>query len=227
MKKYAIIVAGGSGSRMKSEIPKQFILLNQKPILLHTIEAFLNYDLNIQVVLVLPQNDLNYWNHIENNYDFDKNRVSIVFGGETRFHSVKNGLQFLKDQNGLVAIHDAVRPFITNQIIDASFVSAKENGSGVVAVPLKDSIRFSDENGNRAMLRENFYLIQTPQTFQLKEILDAFDVDYQSIFTDDASVYEHFGKKIVLVNGSYQNIKITTPEDLLFGKAILEQNTLD
>ncbi len=220
MNRYAIIVAGGSGSRMQSELPKQFIELGGKPILMHTVEAFANCS-PIQIILVLPQKDIELWNSLCVKHNFSI-PVKMATGGETRFHSVKNGITSIKDDTGLVAIHDGVRPFISKDIIEKSFTSAQEKLSGVVAVELKDSIREDKNNVNKALNRADYKLIQTPQTFSLAAIKKAFKTPYQNFFTDDASVFEHAGNSIELVEGDYRNIKLTTPEDLIVGEAFLK-----
>lgn len=220
MNRYAIIVAGGSGSRMQSELPKQFITLGNKPILFHTIEAFSKCS-PINIIVVLPEKDLDLWNQLCEEHNFSI-PVKTVIGGETRFHSVLNGLNSISDTNGLVAIHDGVRPFIPQNIIENSFTIAKEKLSAVVCVELKDSIREDKNQQNKALNRSDYKLIQTPQTFSLKEIKQAFETPYQDFFTDDASVFEHAGFSIELVNGDYKNIKLTTPEDLIIGKAFLK-----
>ncbi|MCP4521709.1 MAG: 2-C-methyl-D-erythritol 4-phosphate cytidylyltransferase [Cytophagales bacterium] len=220
MNRYAIIVAGGSGSRMKSSISKQFLVLGTKPILMHTIEAFHRCN-NINIILVLPVNDQKLWEELCDKHSFEI-PVHIATGGKTRFHSVLNGLNSIDTTKGLVAIHDGVRPFISKEIIEKSFESAQQNLSGVVAVPLKDSIRRDVEGTNKALNRVDYKLIQTPQTFSLEEIKQAFETEYQSFFTDDASVFEHAGNVIHLVEGDYKNIKLTTPEDLIIGEAFLK-----
>ncbi|MBO3700334.1 2-C-methyl-D-erythritol 4-phosphate cytidylyltransferase [Roseivirga sp. E12] len=218
MRKYAIIVAGGSGTRMLSELPKQFLLLNGRPILMHTIEAF-NFD-GIRIVLVLPEQQIQYWKTLCEKYSF---RIlhNIIQGGETRFNSVKNGLNSIEDKEGLVAIHDGVRPLIDRSIISMSFTQAESHGNAITSVSLKDSLREVSSGSNRSVDRAAFRLIQTPQTFQLDLIKTAFEVPFQPTFTDDASVFENSGKSIHLIDGDYRNIKITTPEDLLVVESFL------
>ncbi|OEK01991.1 2-C-methyl-D-erythritol 4-phosphate cytidylyltransferase [Roseivirga sp. 4D4] len=218
MQKNAIIVAGGSGTRMQSELPKQFLLLNGKPILMHTLEAF-NFD-DIEIRLVLPGEQIEYWETLCEEHTFAVPH-HIVQGGETRFHSVKNGLDSIKGNAGLVAIHDGVRPLISRDIISASFDQALTHGNAITSVPLKDSLREISSNSNRSVDRSVYRLIQTPQTFQLGLIKEAFETPYQSAFTDDASVFENNGGSIHLIDGDYRNIKITTPEDLLVAESFL------
>lgn len=217
--KYSIIVAGGSGNRMKSELPKQFIELAGKPILMHTIEAF-HFD-DIKIILVLPKAQIEFWKDLVVEHQFNVPH-EIIEGGEARFHSVKNGLESIKSSTGLVAIHDGVRPLIKQAIIYESFATAERLGNAIVSVGLKDSIRSVSEYENRQEDRSKFRLIQTPQTFQLQLIKAAFEQDYSPLFTDDASVLEMAGYQINLIEGDYRNIKITTPEDLIIAQSLLQ-----
>ena len=211
---YAIIVAGGSGSRMKSAVPKQFLLLNGKPVLQHTIERFLAFSDALTLILVLPQRDMATWAALCDKHSFYP-AIQTVTGGQTRFQSVKNGLRAIKATDGLVAVHDGVRPFVSIEIIQAGFETAALTGSAVACVPAKDSVRLVDETGDsQAVDRARVRLIQTPQTFRLDWFRTAFAADEQSHFTDCASVLEHAGFAITLIEGSYENIKITTPDDL-------------
>ncbi|PWL24774.1 2-C-methyl-D-erythritol 4-phosphate cytidylyltransferase [uncultured Roseivirga sp.] len=219
MQKYAIVVAGGSGTRMKSELPKQFIKLAEKPILMHTLEAF-HFD-DIQIILVLPESQIPYWKELVDEHQF-KIPHNIIAGGEQRFHSVKNGLSSIKADDGLVAIHDGVRPLIKRQIISESFEQAKRTGNAIVSIQLKDSIRSITPHANQQEDRTNFRLIQTPQTFKVQLIKRAFEQEYTPSFTDDASVLEQAGHSISLIEGDYKNIKITTPEDLLVAETLLK-----
>ncbi|NVJ47896.1 MAG: 2-C-methyl-D-erythritol 4-phosphate cytidylyltransferase [Cytophagia bacterium] len=219
MQKYAIIVAGGSGTRMKSDLPKQFIELLGKPILMHSIEAF-HFD-DIKIILVLPKAQIEFWKELMVKHQF-KVPHQIVEGGKARFHSVKNGLESIDSTSGLVAIHDGVRPLIKQAIISESYASAEQHGNAIVSVGLKDSIRSVSDSGNKQEDRSKFRLIQTPQTFQLQLIKAAFKQPYDPIFTDDASVLERAGHKINLIDGDYQNIKITTPEDLTVAQSLLK-----
>lgn len=222
---YAIIVAGGSGSRMKSEIPKQFLPLKGKPILIHTVEKFLQVP-DIQIIVVLPKNDIEYWNEITTTNETIqtyKNAIKITVGGASRFQSVKNGLINIKT-DGLVAVHDGVRPLINLEIIQNSFKVAAEKGSAVTSVWVKDSVRQFDNDGESAALdRTKLKLVQTPQTFQVGLMKKAFETEEQAFFTDCASVLEFAGEKITLIDGAYENIKITTPEDMLVAEAFLSQ----
>jgi 2-C-methyl-D-erythritol 4-phosphate cytidylyltransferase len=221
--KYAIIVAGGSGSRMKSEIPKQFLSLAGKPILLHTVEKFLQIP-DIQLIIVLPKNDIEYWHDItQSNGVIRKLKKSIIItvGGATRFQSVKNGLNQIKG-DGLVAVHDGVRPLVNLEIIQKSYLIAQEYGTAVTSVWVKDSAREVNDSGeSRAIDRTKLKLVQTPQTFRVSLMKKAFEVEEQSFFTDCASVLEFSGEKITLIDGAYENIKITTPEDMLVAEVFL------
>jgi 2-C-methyl-D-erythritol 4-phosphate cytidylyltransferase len=219
-KEYAIIVAGGKGTRLKSETPKQFLELCGKPILVHTIEAFYNYSSDVVVILVLPQTCFELWDSIAKKYHLNE-RIILQAGGETRFQSVKNGLAKIEGE-GLVAIHDGVRPLVSKDIIAESFRMAAIQGSAVAAVPLKDSIRIAEQEMTKAMNRSKFRLIQTPQTFDVHLIRSAYRLKEDETLTDDASVAERTGHTISLFEGSYENIKITTPEDLVVAEALLK-----
>jgi 2-C-methyl-D-erythritol 4-phosphate cytidylyltransferase len=219
---YAIIVAGGKGTRIKSALPKQFIELDGKPILLHTVEAFFKYSENITVILVLPKDDVAIWESIALKFKFTK-PVIIQIGGDTRFQSVKQGLEKITG-GGLVAIHDGVRPLVSTDIISASFRLAAEHKSAVAAVRLKESIRMTDQDQMKAVDRSKFRLIQTPQTFDVNLIKSAYTIKEEENLTDDASVAERAGHAISLFEGSYRNIKITTEEDLIIAKAFLSNN---
>ncbi|WP_224999497.1 2-C-methyl-D-erythritol 4-phosphate cytidylyltransferase [Cesiribacter sp. SM1] len=219
---YAIIVAGGSGSRMQSQLPKQYLPLLGKPILMHTLEAFKAASASLQLVLVLPQNDFGFWKELCEKHSFSLPH-QLVAGGNSRFQSVRNGLAQVPPE-ALVAIHDGVRPLIGPGIIMESYRVAAENGSAVAAVPLKDSIRQVQADGSsQSLKREAYRLMQTPQTFRAAAIHKAYQAPEQTLFTDCASVAEAAGQAIFLVEGSYRNIKITTPEDLLFAEALLKQ----
>jgi len=220
-KEYALIVAGGKGTRIKSALPKQFLELNGKPILLHTLEAFYRYADTITVILVLPEDDFPTWKKICERHSFTK-PVIVQKGGETRFQSVKNGLDKIEGP-GIVAIHDGVRPLISEDIIGASFRLAAVHKTAVAAVRLKESIRMTDQDNTKAVDRSRFRLIQTPQTFDIDLIKKAYQQKEDTSLTDDASVAERAGTTISLFEGSYENIKITTPEDLIVAEALMNQ----
>lgn len=215
----ALIVAGGKGTRIKSAIPKQFIELKGKPILLHTLDAFIRYSPNIRIVLVLPEDDFGVWENIRTKFKFEF-PVQLQKGGESRFQSVRNGLQ--KVETGLVAIHDGVRPLVSEDIIGASFRLAAIHKCAIAAVRLKESIRMTDQDNTKAVDRSRFRLIQTPQTFEVDLIKRAYEIKEDPSLTDDASVAERAGNIISLFEGSYENIKITTPEDLVVAEALMQ-----
>lgn len=220
-KEYALIVAGGKGTRIKSSLAKQFIRLNGKPILLYTLEAFFKYSEKIAVVLVLPEDDFGTWKSICEEFHFSR-PIILQKGGDTRFKSVKNGLDMING-DGLVAIHDGVRPLVDADLIGASFRLAAVHGSAIAAVRLKESIRVTDQDNTKAVDRSLYRLIQTPQTFDLQLIKKAYQIKEDPSLTDDAGVMEKAGHKISLFEGSYRNIKITTPEDLVLAEALLKQ----
>lgn len=215
---YAIIVAGGSGSRMKADVAKQFLLLNGKPILQHTIEQFLAYSPDLPIRLVLPERDLAVWESLCSTHQFHPANVTTIIGGATRFQSVRNGLASIpteSDTIGLVAVHDGVRPYVTPATIAESFATASHKGTAITCVPAKDSVRLvSNDGSNKAVDRAQVRLIQTPQTFRLDWFRQAFSGPEQPHFTDCASVLEWAGYPITLIDGAYENIKITTPDDL-------------
>jgi len=220
MKKYAIIVAGGTGKRMGESLPKQFLKLGGTPILIHTLQAFQSADPAIELILTLPQEEIQFWDEL-NIWHHNYIEHKVVAGGETRFHSVKNALEHV-DQ-GWVAVHDGVRPFVSAKTINQSFEQAKEHKAVVTAVLMKDSVRQVNKNGDSKNIdRSSLRMIQTPQTFDVKLLKSAYDTPFNSSFTDDASVVEAFGHKITLIEGEYQNIKITTPEDLIIAEAFLK-----
>lgn len=219
MKEYALIVAGGKGTRIKSSLPKQFIEINGKPILLHTLEAFYRYSEKVSVVLVLPEDDFGLWEMICKKFNFNK-PLLLQKGGDTRFQSVRNGLDQMSGE-GLVAIHDGVRPLVSEDIIGASFRLAAIHQCAVAAVRLKESIRMTDQDNTKAMDRSRFRMIQTPQTFNLQLIKKAYRMKEDPSLTDDASVAEREGHIISLFEGSYENIKVTTAEDLVIAESLM------
>lgn len=223
MKEYALIVAGGKGTRIKSALPKQFIEINGKPILLHTLEAFYRYSEKISVVLVLPEDDFGLWEKICKKFNFNK-PLLLQKGGETRFQSVRNGLDQMTGE-GLVAIHDGVRPLISEDIIGASFRLAAIHQCAVAAVRLKESIRMTDQDNTKAVDRSRFRMIQTPQTFNLQLIKKAYLMKEDPSLTDDASVAERAGHLISLFEGSYENIKVTTAEDLVIAESLIKNKS--
>lgn len=220
--KYAIIVAGGSGTRMGAAIPKQFLLLNGLPVLMHTLLAFHNSRSKPDLILVLPAAYHEYWAELCKKHNFAIPH-QLVSGGETRFHSVKNGLDLISaDEPCLIAVQDAVRPMTSAEIIDAAYQSAADHGNGVVAVKSRDSIRQLKDNTSIALTRDEIYLVQTPQTFQSEQLKKAYEQAYTPNFTDDASVVEALGFNIHLVDGSHKNIKITFPEDIAIVELLMK-----
>lgn len=222
MQHFALIVAGGSGSRMGGAVPKQFLELAGKPILLHTVEKFLAWSPKIKLILALPEADFSRWEPLAARLTRLPNHpITLVPGGATRFQSVRNGLNAV-DGEGLVAIHDAVRPLVSVEVVRRTFEAAAQFGNGVAAVAAKDSIRqISADGTNSALDRASMRLVQTPQTFRVSLIKQAFEQPESPLFTDDASVAEAAGFPIHLVEGSYENLKITTPEDLVVAEALL------
>ncbi len=212
MEKFAIIVAGGKGLRMGSPTPKQFLEIDSKPIIARSVERFLEYDTTLNIIVVIPQDQMAAWQGIAQKF-FPKKSITAAIGGATRFESVQHGLDKIAAE-GLVAIHDAVRPYVSAETISQSFLSAEKYGSGVAAVELKDSIRELTGEGSAARNRADYRLVQTPQTFRVSDIKAAFDLVSGTDFLDDASVYEAAGHSVKLIAGSYENIKITTPDDL-------------
>lgn len=219
MLKYAIIVAGGSGTRMGGNLPKQFLLLNNKPVLYYTLKTFLEAYDDLQIILVLPAEYTDMGQEIIDAW-FDKDRIRITTGGDTRFQSVKNGLQLINDES-IIFVHDGVRCLLTTGLIHACYEKALQTGSAIPAVKSKDSVRLITEEGNDAFDRNNVMLVQTPQTFHSKILILAFNIDYKDKFTDEASVVEAYGLKVSLVEGEETNIKITKPVDLLIAEVIL------
>ncbi|MGZ5247026.1 MAG: 2-C-methyl-D-erythritol 4-phosphate cytidylyltransferase [Flavitalea sp.] len=221
MKKIAVIVAGGSGLRMKISVPKQFLPLMGKPILLHTLDTFLESYSDMEVILVLPVAHLEVGIRIAEQ-SIDPKRVKITTGGETRFHSVQNGLRIIQ-QHCIIFVHDAVRCLISTDLIHRCYEAALDKGNAIPATTAVDTIRFTDFNGNHQIDRNHVKIIQTPQTFFSELVKTAFEQDYSDEFTDEASVVERLGVKINLVEGEETNIKITRPVDLLIAEKILEE----
>lgn len=221
MKKFAVIVAGGSGLRMGATSPKQFLLLKGKPLLRHTIDAFLDAYNDMQVIVVLPKDYLEFGNTMIDEM-IDKNRIQITTGGATRFHSVQNGLKLI-NETSIIFVHDGVRSLVSQTLIQQCFEQAVEKGSAIPAVAATDSIRLVNGEESSVASRNNIRIIQTPQTFKSDILLPAFNQEYEEKFTDEATVVEAFGTKIFLCEGDYNNIKITRPIDLLLAENILNQ----
>lgn len=220
MKNFAIIVAGGSGTRMGTEIPKQFLALAGKPILMHTIMQFLAFDAEMQIVVVLPESQFTYWKALCAEYKFELSH-QVVAGGASRFQSVKNGLNTLPNE-GVVFIHDGVRPLVSQQTIAHCLDMTLAKGNALPVVPVVDSIRELKSDSSEHKNRADFRLVQTPQTFQLAKIKSAFNQEESPLFTDDASVLEATGEFINLVEGNVENIKITTKFDLSVAHMLIQ-----
>lgn len=220
-RRYALIVAGGSGSRMGASIPKQFLCLNGLPLLMHTLNAFYSILPKPEIYLALPQTEHSSWAKLCNEYSFQVPHT-VIAGGDTRFHSVKNGLSAIQG-DGLVAIHDGVRPLVSSLLLERCYSVAEQEGNAIPALRPVESIRFGDELNSRKENREQVWLVQTPQVFNLKQITECYKLEWQPHFTDDASVAEANGYRIRIVEGERDNIKITTPIDLTIANVILER----
>ncbi len=220
MKKYAIIVAGGKGVRMGNAMPKQFLPLLGKPVLYHTIKAFLDAFDDIEIVLVLPKDQMSYTQMVLEAF-IERVELTIVQGGATRYHSVQNGLKAVKESS-IVFVHDGVRPLVSPELIQKCCADAEDHGSAIPAVAVSDSMRVIDGDGSKPLDRSMMRLIQTPQTFKSEIILPAFEQDYNDAFTDEATVVEATGGKVYLTDGDKENIKLTTPVDIQIAEAILE-----
>lgn len=220
MKKIALIVAGGSGSRMNSDTPKQFLLLKNRPVLYYSIKSFLDAFDDLEIILVLPEEHISLGQEIIDGY-FDRSKFKITAGGRTRFHSVKNGLSLVHEDEAIIFVHDGVRCLITPALIKNCYEAALKSGTAIPVVSCRDSVRMLTSNGNKVVNRNKVKLVQTPQTFHSKILLPAFAIDYKDQFTDEATVVEAYGMKVTLVEGEINNIKITTQEDLLLAEHIL------
>ncbi len=218
--KYAIIVAGGAGTRMGGVKPKQFLEIGRKPILMHTMELFLESEPSISIVLVLPEAYMASWADLCVLHKFQVPHKTAV-GGATRFQSVKNGLQLLPS-SGVVAVHDGVRPFVAPAVIQQSFATALKRGSAITSLPLKETIRELTGEFSESRDRAKYRLVQTPQTFQVALLKRAYEQPELPIFTDDASVVEQAGERVSLIEGNEENIKITHKADLIFAEALLK-----
>ena len=220
MKKYAVIVAGGTGSRMNSNIPKQFLLINNKPLLFYTIDVFLKTYDDMQIILVLPKDHISKGQEIIDAY-FNNSQIRICEGGRTRFHSVKNSLRLINDES-IIFVHDGARCLLTQDLIQRCYNETEKYGSAIPVITSKDSVRLLTEEGHVALDRNTVKLVQTPQTFHSKILLTAFKIDYKDKFTDEATVVEAFGIKVNLIEGEENNIKITTPGDMFIAEQIIK-----
>jgi len=221
MKKYAIIVAGGTGSRMGSNLPKQFLPLKDKPVLYYSVKAFLDAYDDLQIILVLPIAFTDIGQEIIDAY-FENERILLTNGGDTRFDSVKNGLNLVKEES-IIFVHDAVRCLVSVDLIHRCYEVAMRTGSAVPAVPFKDSVRVINGDGSEAIDRSRLAIIQTPQTFHSKILLPAYEIDYKDKFTDEATVVEAYGLNVSLTEGEETNIKITRPIDLVIAEQFLDK----
>ncbi len=222
MKKSIIIVAGGTGSRMGSDIPKQFLCLSGRPVLMHTIEKFYNYDTQIIIVVVLPVEQISYWKELCKEHDFNIHH-EVIEGGSTRFHSVRNGLSRISN-DGFVGVHDGVRPLVSIDTIKRTYDLAHSKQCVIPVVDVFESVRFVEDNLNYAVNRDSYKLVQTPQVFNIELLKNAYKQDYIDSFTDDASVCEKAGHKVFLTAGNRENIKVTTPVDLIIAEAFLKHS---
>jgi len=221
MEKFIIIVAGGSGTRMGTALPKQFLEINGKPVLMHTVELFRKFDANCKIFLGLPQPQMEFWKQLCKQHHFTIDH-QLSPGGETRFHTVKNALNLIKDE-GLIAVHDGVRPLVSQETLERCFKGAAEFGAAIPVLPVVESIRQLDKTGNsKAVERSQFVSVQTPQVFQSKVLKEAYEQDFTTYFTDDASVVEALGHSIHLAEGNRENIKITHPMDLKMAEMLLQ-----
>ena len=224
MKKYVVIVAGGIGKRMNNDVPKQFLPLQGKPVLYYTLKAFTDAFDDINIILVLPPEHVALGEEILDAY-FDKRQIQITVGGESRFHSVKNGLELIHEES-VIFVHDGVRCLITPRLIQECYEIAMEHGSAIPVLPSKDSIRLKTETGSQSVERGQVYLVQTPQTFHSKLLLPAFEIDFKERFTDEASVVESFGIEMKLIDGEDANIKLTRPIDMMVAEQIMRLRIL-
>lgn len=219
MKKYVLIVAGGKGLRMGEDIPKQFLPIGGKPVLMRTIEAFYTYDNAIEIILVLPAEQQAYWKSLCEEYTFSLPYL-IADGGETRFHSVRNGLKLVREE-GLVGVHDGVRPFVSQEVIVRCFTEAEKRGAVIPVVSIIETVRHLSKTGSNMVDRDEYKLVQTPQVFAVSLLKRAYKQNYSPLFTDDASVVEASGIQVFLVEGNRENIKLTTPFDLKVANVLI------
>lgn len=231
MKRYLIVVAGGKGQRMGGVLPKQFQLLGGRPVLMVTLERLYALDNTLNIVLVLPKEHLGLWDELCLKYSFAVPLV-VTEGGNTRFHSVKNGLDTIQDdvalEDALVGVHDGVRPFVSQRVLDGAYREAWNNGAVIPMIELQDSLRqiIGGEGASQTVPRDRYRLVQTPQVFRLSLLRRAYEQRYVEAFTDDASVVEAMGERVFAVEGNRENIKLTTPFDMMIANTLLECSTL-
>lgn len=223
MADYIIIVAGGKGLRMGGDIPKQFLPIHGKPVLMRTMERFREYSEALRIILVLPKAQQEYWDTLCKEYAFDMD-YQIADGGETRFHSVQNGLRMIPDdEQGVVGVHDGVRPFVSTEVIKRCYDTARTEKAVIPVTPVVETLRHINDNGSGSnVLRSEYRLVQTPQTFDIQLLKRANRQSYSEAFTDDASVVEGIGQQVVMVEGNRENIKLTTPFDITIAEALLK-----
>jgi 2-C-methyl-D-erythritol 4-phosphate cytidylyltransferase len=220
MNHHLILVAGGTGTRMQQTLPKQFLPLADEPVMAHTLRVFHRFDPSLDVVVVMHSDYIGYWKELCAQLNFPVAH-RVVPGGRERFHSVKAGLDAIEGDTGVVGIHDAVRPLVSEETIRRAYDAARESGAAVPVVPVHESLRAVHGEVSEAVDRSSYRLVQTPQCFRLEVLRDAFRQEYQPHFTDDASVAEAAGHRIALTAGNRENIKLTTPEDLIMAEALL------
>ena len=220
MYRTALIVAGGKGLRMGSELPKQFLPIGGKPVLMHTLEAFHRFDKRMQLILVLPREKQGFWRELCETHGFNI-RHEIADGGETRFHSVKNGLALINGIGGMVGVHDGVRPFVSQEVIARCFREAAVRKAVIPVIDVVETVRHLTGSGSETVNRNDYKLVQTPQVFDADLLRRAYEQEFTPFFTDDASVVEAMGVPVHLVEGNRENIKITTPFDLKVASALL------
>lgn len=221
---YVIIVAGGKGLRMGGEIPKQFLPIGGKPVLMRTMDRFHEYDPALKIILVLPKDQQEFWQELCQKHDF-KIMHQVADGGETRFQSSKNGLALIPNEDeGVVAIHDGVRPFVSTDMIERCFDAARDDFAAIPVVPVTDTLRYIDRGHGHNVLRDHFRSVQTPQCFDISLAKQAFDQPYRETFTDDASVIESLGCQVTMVEGNRQNLKLTTPFDMMIAELLIHNS---
>ena len=221
MIRYAIIVAGGKGLRMGGDLPKQFIPVEGRPVLMRTLDAFHAFDAALRIILVLPLDHQTYWHELCREYAFEVPH-RIADGGDTRFHSVQNGLSMVDEPEALVAVHDGVRPFVSHDVIERCLMEAEAHGAAVPVVPVVETLRRLTDADSVTVPRDAYRLVQTPQTFRASLLRQAYGQHYSDAFTDDASVVEALGHAVHLVEGNRENIKLTTPFDLVVASALVK-----
>ncbi len=224
MKKYLLVVAGGKGLRMGGDMPKQFQLLGDRPVLMVTIERLYAMDNSLQVVLVLPEEHFDLWRELCKQYSFQV-PLQLATGGNTRFHSVQNGLAMIDDiEDAIVGVHDGVRPFVAQSVLDKAYREAWINGAVIPMIEIQDSLRHivGGLGASEVVPRDRYRLVQTPQVFRLSLLRRAYEQRYVEAFTDDASVVEALGEQVYAVEGNRENIKLTTPFDMMVARTLME-----